>query len=500
MGRRWSLRDIGRIAREAAPLVERAARQPSVELAVRHIARDEGLTVEAARTRWRRLHEADLLLESGGDPDIVSVSNAVGIAQWLAETGRGNGLRVNLAESNRLTRRIDALKLQIAWREYLLLPDADLTAPGKPPGLTPQNAGASLDALRRERDSLRAKRRVVDHRYDPEKAVFAQARYLARLYARFPSLDWVYQAYHGGEGGATRTLSKFLGSAWPGSTAAAIRYGRKGGRLRFEDVYFATTPGARPAAFAYLYGRSDDHRHYWWKLRTAADAIALLRRDPAQMRRVWESYLPGRYAEAAWYPNAHSENSGAFADLLALDRALKQGRLLPVAASPGLAAPRPAPLDPQNARRYAALRPEAKGALLLIAAAYRQAGGKGPLTVHDMALTERYVELARRRKPAPPSKAPLLPPAPEIKTLPVGPPEDFDFHATGLAFDIAKPADSAQRKRLDYAIGLLENRHIVWRTEKREEQPRSPGWHVVPNPRYAAALARIAATGRAPKL
>jgi hypothetical protein len=63
-----------------------------------------------------------------------------------------------------------------------------------------------------------------------------------------------------------------------------------------------------PAAFDYLYGRSDDHRHYWWKLRAAGEAIAERRRDPDGFRRRWEAFLPGRFAEAAWYPDGPSRS------------------------------------------------------------------------------------------------------------------------------------------------------------------------------------------------
>lgn len=479
MGRRESLRNIERIVRLIAPLVAEAARQPQFGGAIRQLARDEGITPEAARERWVRLHEADLLLESGGDPEVVSVSDAVGVAQWLASTARANGLPVDVAASRSLTAKIDALKVQIAWREYLRQP------------------GAETDALRRELEALRAKRRGVDARYDPRKAILAQARYLARLYARFPSLDWVYQAYHGGEAGAVRTLRLYLGSRWPGSAAAAIRRG-----LRFEDVYFTTTPRARPAAFGYLYGRSDDHRRYWWKLRVGVEAIALYRQDPRLLRRRWESYLPGRFLEAAWYPNGPAE---ALPDLPALQAARTSGRLVGVSAGPGLAL-RHAPFDKTNGAWYAALRPESKGLLLLIVAAFRRAGGAGGVPVGDMALTRVYVDRAKTLRPPPPPKGPLLPPDPKARTLPGGgPPGDFDYHLTGRAFDIARPAEAGRRKILDYALGYLEDRRVLWRTETEERGGGASAasgrrWHVVPNPRYGEILAGISRTGRMPEL
>jgi hypothetical protein len=269
--------------------------------------------------------------------------------------------------------------VRIAWREYLLRPDADFNAPGAPRISRAQAAG-ELPALRAELEQLRAKRRRVDARYDPRRAVFAQTRYLLGLYRRFPSLDWVFQAYHGGENGVRRTLRFYLGPRWPGSAALAIRQGGAGGRpLRFEDLYFGTTPRARAAAFSYLYGRSDDHRYYWWKLRAAEQALARYRADPNGFNRYWEGLLPGRGKAALWYPD---EERHAFPDLAALQTAHTRGRLVAVSARPGAFVVRVPPLAPADAARWhQALRPEAKGALLLVAAAYKRAGGGGVLSV-----------------------------------------------------------------------------------------------------------------------
>src|SRR5262249_30040336 len=160
-------------------------------------------------------------------------------------------------ESRRLTHKIEPLRLRVAWLEYLSRPDADPTAPGAP-ALSREEAAKQLPAARAELEMLRAKRRRVDSRYDPQKALFAQTRYLLSLYPKIPAPDWLFQAYHGGVAGAQRLLKRYLGKAWPGFLAEAIRFGPSGRLLTFEEVYFETTPRARPDAFTYLYGRSDD--------------------------------------------------------------------------------------------------------------------------------------------------------------------------------------------------------------------------------------------------
>jgi hypothetical protein len=182
--------------------------------------------------------------------------------------------------------------VRIAWREYLLRPDADFNAPGAPRISRAQAAG-ELPALRAELEQLRAKRRRVDARYDPRRAVFAQTRYLLGLYRRFPSLDWVFQAYHGGENGVRRTLRFYLGPRWPGSAALAIRQGGAGGRpLRFEDLYFGTTPRAAPAAF--LLSVRPQRRPPLLLVETARGRTGAgpLPCRPQRLQQYWEGLLP----------------------------------------------------------------------------------------------------------------------------------------------------------------------------------------------------------------
>ena len=454
-GRLTAYDEVERIVRQHGPFIEEASRQISVQPALRMMARSARTSLEQARQRWMRLHEADILLESGGREDAVSVANAVGVSQWIYGTGVRAGLDVDLAESNRLTARIDELRRR-AFESGTAAPSNEIEA-------------------------LRAERRRVDQRYDPRPSIIAQARYLLRLYPRFPDSAWVMQAFHGGEAGVERTLKKYLGPAWPGSSVAAILRGNRGARLTFEHLYLSSTLKRRAEAFSYLYGRGDDHRYYWWKVRSALEAFALYRKDPVEFRRRWERFLPGRPKEAYWYPEP-------------VRAAPDDPTLANVAAGKSYAARK----RPAGAGK---LRPEAKGALLLIADIYRRSGGTGNLIVGDTVLSAPIAAEIRRLAEGRDARnrGPRPPPDPNFRPG-GGPRADFNFHETGLAFDIARPPDAGNRKILEYALGWLSDRHILWwRTDDIDSTgPGKRHYHAVPNPYYRIPLERIGRTGTLP--
>jgi hypothetical protein len=411
-------------------------------------------------------------MESGGRDDAISPSDACGVAQWLASTGKANGLRVDEKTSKRLTAKINPLKRKIAWLNYLSHPNANPNAAGAP-AISQAEAQASLPLHQAELEFLKAKRRSLDFRFDPRKAIFAQTRYLVRLYKRFPGLDWLYQAYHGGEGGAKRSLKLYLGGNF-NSTANAVRRGNGGGRLRWEDVYTQTTPTRHAAAFRYIYGRSDDHRHYWYKLRICQNAIARYRADTEKFRKEWQALLPGRSKEVYWYPDALSRALPTEADKL---QARTSGRLSAQTTMAG---------------QTVTASPETWGAFGMVEQIYRQNGGKQALWIETDWLSQaRAAELRAVQL----QTVPLHPTPPDQILLPLADtlPPDFDFHTTGLALDIRKPDSLLDRKILDYALGWLEDREIIWRLDRKNAQP--PSHHFVPNPRFADALRSRSSAG-----
>jgi hypothetical protein len=65
--------------------------------------------------------------------------------------------------------------------------------------------------------------------------------------------------------------------------------------------------------------------------------------------------------------------------------------------------------------------------------------------------------------------------------------EDPEFHATGLVFDLARPASEWDRRVLDYALGTLYDRlRISWMLEDDGRRH----YHVVANPTYREELAK----------
>jgi hypothetical protein len=93
----------------------------------------------------------------------------------------------------------------------------------------------------------------------------------------------------------------------------------------------------------------------------------------------------------------------------------------------------------------------------------------------------------------------LLPPDPLLISLPGGgPPGEFDYHATGWAFDLLRPADDRKRKTLEYALGYLRDRGVLWFYEETGGGARR--YHVAPDPRFNNALAEVARTGKMPPI
>lgn len=502
MGRLRSLEHVRRVATTIRPLVDRAIEMPSIQADLNVLAKAAGMNTAQYKRYFAGKQESDLLLESGGDPNARSIADAIGVAQFLAGTGRQCGLKVDLAASNALTRKIREVERQIEWLESQpstwakavpaslagvvpTMPESETATadasvlPASAPETSLQDGVWSRDqwiAYRKsQRAPLIAKRRQVDERYDPAKAINAQTRYLVKLTRRYGGVDWALQAYHGGEGGAARTMRLFSEGIGSRSYLASRGTGRSVGRwLPYTELYQRVSPTATPAAFSYLFGRSDDHRYYWWKVLMAERALDLYRQDPKEFERQWKALQPGLNADAVFFPDPTPVQ---FTDNAALAEGYRSGALVRLPSNAGQLGVRTAnvaALVPSSTALHKGLRPEAMGALLRLAHVYRSQGGHSPLTAVSMVQSNDYRRIWDARYPDPP--------------LPPDVPKDPEFHTTGYTFDLSRPSREWDRKVLEYALGTLyDNLHISWR---KETEAGSQRYHVVVNPKNSTELTR----------
>jgi Transglycosylase SLT domain len=290
---------------------------------------EEQATIEAVDPD---LLEAMVFLESAGYPDARAsddLEGAVGLTQILAETGMNFiGLRVDVEESERLTRQI-------------------------------ARAERRGDTARAER--LRARRRQVDERFEPADALQGAGQYLAIAEDRFGSEELAVVSYHMGIGNLENVLAAY-GEDDPS----------------WAQVYFGATPRDHPRTYRLLSGFGDDSATYLWRVYAAREIMRLYREDRDELRRLDRLHRAKASAEEVLHPRSETD---VFETPEELDEAYLSGDLRPFADVRGMQ------LDPDvgelagrldaERRLYRGLRPEA-----LELAAYLSAG------VQDVAGTE----------------------------------------------------------------------------------------------------------------
>ena len=315
--------------------------------------------------------EALVMLESAGRPDARAADDlegAVGLTQILAETGRNLlGLRIDVRASERLTRGI-ARGRRVRARE--------------------------------------ARRRVVDERFDPAKALDAAARYLVFARERLGRDDLAVVAYHMGVGNLQGVLAAYGEADVP-----------------YAQLFFDSSPLRHAAAWQRLSRLGDDSSTYLWRIGAAREILRLHRSDPGELERREALHGHKNSAEEVLHPPDDAER---FGDPFAVGRAREAGELGALRTAQlrahGLR------IDPrmgelarrlrQSPRLYRALRPAALSTLLTIGAGVRQIGGSGTLTVTSAVRDERYQRaLVRRNAEAT---------------------RGFSLHTTGWAFDVAR--------------------------------------------------------------
>jgi hypothetical protein len=186
------------------------------------------------------LVEAMVFLESAGRPEVAAsddLEGAVGLGQILAGTATALlGMRVDVQASERLTRKI-------------------------------RRADARGRSARARR--LRAARRRVDERFDPDKSLEGTGRYLRTARARFGREDLAVVSYHMGIGNLTGVLDA---------------YGRR--RPSWTRVYFDATPDRHPRTFRLLSELSDQSASYLWRVLASKEIMRLWREDRPELARL----------------------------------------------------------------------------------------------------------------------------------------------------------------------------------------------------------------------
>jgi hypothetical protein len=349
----------------ATATAERVARwRPQVEAAARAAAVEPDVL------------EALVFLESAGREDALAggIEGAAGLTQILAETGSNLlGMRVDVERSRRLTRRIGR-----ALRRGRLL----------------------------ELQRLRVKRRAVDDRFDPAKALAGTARYLTIAKRALGRDDLAFVSYHMGIGNLQGVLRA---------------YGAD--RPSFARVYFDSTPAHHATVERKLAAFGDDSSNYLWKLYAAREIMRLYRDDPSALARTQALQTAKNSAEEVLHPAGSTPrfatpeqlraawDDGAIRalpddrDRTGLARDPRMGELAErIGAVPGL---------------YRGLRPEALALALYIGAQTREyAGGQGPLVVTSTVRDELYQRrLVRSNREAT---------------------RNYSLHTTGWAFDVAR--------------------------------------------------------------
>jgi hypothetical protein len=394
-----------------AALVRRAAAGTSHVL----YARSPGGAIATAErvARWRPQVEAaarsagvdpDLLeglvfLESAGREDALAggIDGAAGLTQIVAETARNLlGMHVDVERSGRLTRRIER---------------------------------ALMHGRLLELQALRAKRRAVDERFDPVKALAGTARYLTLARRTLHREDLAFVAYHMGIGNLQGVLSA---------------YGA--GTTSYARVYFDSTPTRHADVQRRLAAFGDDSSNYLWKLYAAREIMRLHRHDRPELVRLEALQTAKNSAEEVLHPPASTARFAtpgalkaawdgeirAFPDdpeRTGLARDARMGELAArVGAVPGL---------------YRGLRPDALATALYIGAQTRAyAGGDAPLIVTSTVRDELYQRrLVRSNREAT---------------------RNFSLHTTGWAFDVARSYRSRrQALAFQFVLDRLQVLNVI---------------------------------------
>lgn len=287
------------------------------------------------------LLEGMIFAESSGRAD-VTAGSAVGLTQLRPATARRFGLRVKLAESERLTYRL--------W-------DA---------------AGA------RHAAQLRRWRSRYDQRFAPARSLTATVRYLEAARQALGRADLAVASYHLGISNLRQAVASY------------------GGAPSYAQLYFGSAPNRHPRVWRRLRAYGD----YYWKVLAAQHVMRLLRRDAAAVTYIDSLQARKSSAEEVLHPRAVTPR---FASPAAIARARRHRVLEAIprdAARTHIALTSQvgaeAPLFGRSRRLYAALRPAALDVLLYLGREVHALSGARRLLVTSAVRDNRYQRVLMR--------------------------------------------------------------------------------------------------------
>lgn len=377
----------------------------------------DGLATGVARTQsWRKDIErategsgidpdtvsAIVLLESAGRPEAQAsddLRGAVGLTQIVAETGQSLlGMHVDVAAAERITRQME-------------------------------RAAKKGDDRRIER--LRAERRRVDERFDPQKSLAATVRYLQFAKEQLGRDDLAVASYHMGVGNLQTALKA---------------YGE--GTVPYVRLYFDSTPTHHPDAWRFLSGLGDDSATYLWRVQAANEILHLAAENPDALAERTKLMNERNSAEVAMHPPDQTDH---FADGDALQAAYDDGEIATL--PPAYLLRHGLRLDPQmgeladrvgeQPKLYRGLRREALATLAYIGTGVRAISGvQRPLRVTSTVRDDRYQDALLH--------------VDDQAT------DDYSLHTTGFAFDIARDyASPKQAMALQFLLDRLTALNLI---------------------------------------
>lgn len=354
--------------------------------------------------------EAIIFLESAGRPEVTAGPTpeaASGLAQILPSTATELlDLNVDLERSITLTRKIAKSR-------------------------TPERA-----------ERLRAQRREIDERFDPEAAIDAAARYLAIASERFGDEELAIASYHMGIGNLEGVLRAYADAGDESPIGELVA--EKG--LTYARVFFGASPAVQADAYELLTGFGDDSSLYLWKVKASEQIMFLYRRDRERLERTADLATAKATLEEVFHPR---EDTEVFDDPGEIADAISDGELAELPRDPELGwvpeqqmgelAPR---LD-QEPELYRALRPEALATLSYMAGLVRELSGESaPLRVTSTVRDLDYQELLVGENPQATS--------------------EYSLHTTGWSFDIRREYGSKrQAQAFQYVLDRLSATALI---------------------------------------